>query len=247
MRGLRGVNGVVPVIPIPFDEREAIDEAALRRLIEFAVECEVGAICLPAYGSEFYKLSDEERAGVVRIAIDQADGRTLVIAQSNHGSSRVAADIARANVDAGADLISIAVPRLFALSDDDLLRFLREVLDAAEVPVLLQDFNPGGPTVSVEFVVRLREECRNLRYLKLEEPILAPKVAAIREATNDEVGVLEEWGGLYIMELIPVGICGVMPGLAMADLLNRIFDLRTQEKSADAFALFYFPRGNTLR
>src|SRR5438270_8131841 len=101
----RGVDGVVPVVPIPFDNKDGIDEEALRRLVDFAVSAQVGAICLPAYGSEFYKLSDRERARVVEIAVEQAHGRLLVIAQSNHGSSRVAREVARANVERGADMI----------------------------------------------------------------------------------------------------------------------------------------------
>ena len=54
----RGVSGVVPVIPIPFHDDERIDEDALRRLVEFAAAAGIGAVCLPAYGSEFYKLSE---------------------------------------------------------------------------------------------------------------------------------------------------------------------------------------------
>lgn len=233
-----GVTGVVPVIPMPFLADEQIDQTALRRLIDFAVSCGVGAICLPAYGSEFYKLNDIERTEVVQIATEQAAGRLLVIAQSNHGSSRVAQSIARANVSVGANLISVAIPRLFALSDDDLLRYLVPILNAVDVPCLVQDFNPGGPTVSPDFVVRLLSECPNLRYLKLEEPLCATKVTAIREATSDRVGVLEGWGGLYMMELIPIGICGLMPGLGMADILNRAFFLRQKGESEKAFNLY---------
>lgn len=232
------IEGVVPVVPMPFDANEVIDESALRRLVDFAADCGVSAICLPAYGSEFYKLSDEERARVVRVAVDQAAGRLLVIGQSNHGSAKVARSVAQANADAGADLISIAVPRLFPLSDDDLLRYLTVVLDGVSVPVLVQDFNPGGPTIGVDFVVRLLSECPNLRYLKLEEPLSASKVSAIRSATQDRVGILEGWGGLYMMELIPAGICGLMPGLGMADLLNRAFLLRKQNRSEQAFDLY---------
>lgn len=234
----RGVNGVVPVIPIPFAADEEIDETALRRLIGFAAQIGVGAICLPAYGSEFYKLSDAERTRVVKIAVEEAAGRLLVIAQSNHGSSKMALSIARANVLAGADLISIAIPRMFALSDDDLLRYLTHVLNGIEVPCLVQDFNPGGPTVSVDFVVRLRSESPSFRYLKLEEVLLLSKVRAIRDATQDAIGVLEGWGGIYMMELVPVGICGLMPGLGMADLLNHVFDLRKSCKPKEAFAFY---------
>jgi 4-hydroxy-tetrahydrodipicolinate synthase len=232
------VQGVVPVIPIPFGEDESIDEQALRREIDFAAACGVSAICLPAYGSEFYKLSEEERYRVVSIAVEQGAGRLLVIAQSNHVSSRVALSLARANVSAGADLISIAIPRVFALPNDDLLRFLETILNGVDVPFLIQDFNPGGVTMGTDFARSLWDRCPNFRYVKLEEVLLASKVMAIRHATDDRVGVLEGWGGLYLMELIPAGICGCMPGLGMADLLNYVFSLRKAGKSAEAVDLF---------
>src|SRR5208283_1251233 len=110
----RELSGAVPIIPIPFDDNENIDEEALRRLVEFAVSKGFSGICLPAYLSEFYKLSEPERIHVVKVAVSQAAGRLLVIAQSNHGSSRVALEMARAHVENGADLISVLVPRMFA-------------------------------------------------------------------------------------------------------------------------------------
>jgi 2-keto-3-deoxy-L-arabinonate dehydratase len=229
---------VIPVIPTPFHANEDIDEAALRRLIEFAVEIGVGAVCLPAYGSEFYKLTELERVRVVQIAVEQAAGRLLVMAQGNHISSRVVLSVAKANLDAGANLIAIAIPRQFALPNDDLLRYLVPILNGINVACLVQDFNPGGSTVGVDFVIRLRSECPNFRFLKLEDPLMAPKVRAIREATSDQIGVLEGWGGLYMMELIPAGICGVMPGLGLADILSRAFHLRKENKSAEAYELF---------
>jgi 2-keto-3-deoxy-L-arabinonate dehydratase len=232
------VTGAVPIIPTPFDANEEIDEDALRRMVEFAVASGLEAICLPAYGSEFYKLSDQEQARVVQIAVSQAAGRLRVIAQSNHGSSRIALSMARAHVESGADLISVALPRQFALTEDDLLRYLTPILNGVDVACLVQDFNPGGPMVSVNFVSRMQAECPDFQYLKLEEPLMAPKVRAIREATNDAIGILEGWGGLYVMELVPAGICGVMPGLATADILNAVFHLRKADKCSEAFELF---------
>lgn len=233
-----GVQGIVPVIPIPFTTEEEIDESALGRLVDFAVASGVRAVCLPAYGSEFYKLSEAERHRVVEIAVAQAAGRTLVIAQSNHDSAKLAAAFARRNAALGADLISVAIPRRFALPDDELLRFLTTVHEAVDVPCLVQDFNPGGPTVGIDFISRLRAKCPNFRYLKLEEPLLAKKVHAIRETVGDSVQILEGWGGLFMMELIPLGICGVMPGLGMADLLNYAFYRRRAGDNDAAFAVF---------
>ena len=90
-----------------------------------------------------------------------------------------------------------------------------------KTPVLIQDFNPGGVTIGPDFCRRLVELCPNFRYAKLEEPMMASKVLAVREATEDRVGVLEGWGGLYMMDLIGVGICGVMPGLAWPTSCSR--------------------------
>jgi len=58
--------------------------------------------------------------------------------------------------------------------------------------------------------------------------MLSSKVTAILEATDGEVGVLEGWGGMYMLDLMPAGICGVMPGLATSDLLARVFQLATK-------------------
>ncbi len=236
-RKRKPIGGVVPIIPVPFDAEESVDEDGLQRLVDFAVASELDAICLPAYGSEFYKLSEGERVRVVELAARQAAGRLRVVAQCNHGSSKVACSLARSNLEAGADAISIAIPRQFPLPDDDLLRFLAPVLNGSNAPFLVQDFNPGGPTLSTSFLVRLLAECPNLSYLKLEEPLSAPKVAAMVEATQGEVGILTGWGGLYLLELIPAGICGLMPGLGLADLLNRIFWLA---KDGDFDKAFYF-------
>jgi hypothetical protein len=87
-------------------------------------------------------------------------------------------------------------------------------------------------------VARLMAECPNFLYIKLEEALLARKVRAIREATMEKIGILEGWGGLYMMELIPVGICGIIPGLAVADGLDLVFKLRAGNKSAVAFRLY---------
>src|SRR5262245_47955522 len=93
------LNGVVAVVPVPFRDNEEIDEEALRRLVAFAADIRLSAICLPAYGSEFYKLSDEERLCVVKIAVEEAAGRLLVVAQSNHGSAKIAAFMAKKNAE----------------------------------------------------------------------------------------------------------------------------------------------------
>lgn len=231
--------GVVPIVPTPFTENEEIDENALRNLIDFAIAGGIKAVCLPAYASEFYKLTDEEKLQVVRVAVEHAAGRIKIVAQSNHPSLKVAIRLAQANVAAGADVVSLAVPRIFSLPESSLKQYLSEFLQSIpNTPVLIQDFNPGGASISVEFIKELMDENPNFKYLKLEEPLCAPKFESIIKATKGKVGLFEGWGGLYMLELVPIGIQGVMPGLAVADILQRVFELRRNGEDGKAFDLF---------
>jgi 2-keto-3-deoxy-L-arabinonate dehydratase len=232
------IHGIVPVIPTPFDERDELDIESIHPLIDFAASTGVTAVCLPAYGSEFYKLSEAERMALIGAAIDAARGRVKIIAQSNHPSAKLAAEIARRNAGLGADAISFALPRMFSLAESDLLRYAEKVARSVTVPVLVQDFNPGGPSVGASFAQKLKQAAPNFRFLKLEEPLMGPKVQAIREATRDGVGVLEGWGGMYLLELLPAGICGVMPGLAMCDLFQLLVSRAAVGDAPGATALF---------
>ncbi len=232
------LEGMVPVIPIPFRPDESIDRDGLAALCDFAAGQRVAAACLPAFGSEFYKLASEERLDAVRIAVEAAAGRIPIVGQSNHGAARLAAELAQANAKAGAAVVSVALPRSFPYTEADLLDFATAVGRAVDVPLLVQDWNPAGPAVGADFCGRLHEACPNFRYVKLEEPKMGPKVRAIRARCAGAVGVLEGWGGEYMLELIPAGIVGVMPGLGLIDVLQRVWDLGRAQRTREAYELF---------
>lgn len=240
------LTGVVPIIPTPFREDESIDFDALASEIQFAAQCELSACCLPAFGSEFYKMTEAERKQVIETAIQAADGNIAIVAQSNHPSAKQAAALAKMHTDLGADLISFALPRMFALTAADQLNYAKTICRATTLPVLIQDFNPGGPTVGGDFARQLVDACPNFRYLKLEEPLMSAKVEAIRQATDDRIGVLEGWGGMYLLDLIPSGICGLMPVLGYADVLQKVWTLGHAGEFEKAMNLFQYVLPQTV-
>ncbi|MEX1230299.1 MAG: dihydrodipicolinate synthase family protein [Planctomycetaceae bacterium] len=240
------LSGVVPIIPTPFREDESIDFDALASSIEFAAKCGLSACCLPAFGSEFYKMLESERKQVIETAIKAANGNIAVVAQSNHPSAKNAAALAQMHTDMGADLISFAMPRQFALTQPDQLDYAKQICRATTLPVLIQDFNPGGPTVGGDFARQLADECPNFRYLKLEEPLMSVKVESIRQATGDRIGVLEGWGGMYLLDLIPSGICGLMPVLGYADVLQKVWTLGKAGDFENAMNLFQYVLPQTV-
>jgi 2-keto-3-deoxy-L-arabinonate dehydratase len=238
--GSRGfqLQGIVPIIPTPFEENQEVDWESLKALVDFACASGACAMCLPAYASEFYKLSEDERRRAIAEAVKQASGRIPVIGQVNAFSAKQAAETALEAQRTGADAISVSVPRLFPLGERDILRYFDRILSAIDVPLIIQDFNPGGSTVSLDFISSLHRAHPHFRYVKLEEPMMASKVEAVVQKTSGEVGVLEGWGGMYMLELIPAGICGVMPSLGAADVLARVFRLGKQGRMDEAYEAF---------
>ncbi len=238
MSGGAYINGVVPVIPIPFADDESIHEAALRRCVDFVARRQMAALCLPAYGSEFYKLSEAERELVIGVAIEANLNRIPVIAQANHGSCKIAAGLARRYAALGADVISFAIPRQFGATDTDLLRFCGTIADAVSIPVLIQDFAPGKATIDANFIDQLHKQHPNFLYAKLEEPLVVDKLMRIQDKVGGKVGILEGWGGYYMLEAIPVGIVGIMPGVAYCDILDRVFKARKSGDDRRAYDLY---------
>ena len=123
------LRGVIPIIPTPSRADESVDLAGLARCVRFAIDCGACAICLPAYASEFYKLTETERLQVITTALEASEGRLPVIAQSNHPSARVAAELGRRYEQMGAGVISFALPRQFAVPAQDLLDYCRTICD----------------------------------------------------------------------------------------------------------------------
>ncbi|MCX6619520.1 MAG: dihydrodipicolinate synthase family protein [Acidobacteria bacterium] len=232
------IDGVIPVIPTPFDPDEQVDWDALCRLVDFACVSGASALCLPAYASEFYKLNDEERQRAIAEAVDQVAGRVPVIGQVNAASARAAAETAHRIATLGADAVGITIPRIFPTGEDAVEKYLETVLSAVALPAIIQDFNPGGPTISTALIARLNRRFPHFRYVKLEEAMMAPKIAGIIQETEGRVGVLEGWGGMYMIELHAAGICGVVPGLGVSDLLGVVYRHLKSGAKPEAYRVF---------
>lgn len=232
------IDGIAPIIPTPFNGDEEIDWTVFRRLLDFAAYADVQAVCLPAYASEFYKLSEAERREAVVVAVEHVGSRVPVIAQVNYTSTLQAVRSTREAQNDGAAAICCAVPRMFSLDEGALLKHFSRILQSIDIPFIIQDFNPGGSSVSAAFVSELHRAHPHFRYVKLEEPLMGEKVEAISQETSGGVGVLEGWGGMYMLELIPCGICGVMPGLAVSDLLGSVFRLAKNGDRDRAYEIF---------
>ncbi len=134
-------SGSIPALVTPFGQDDAIDEAALRSLVDWQIE--EGSSALVACGTtgEAATLDREEHFRVVAICVEQAAGRVPVIAGAGSNDTRVAAANLVAAKEAGADAALMVPPYYNRPSQEGIVRHFealaRGMAGGAALPIVL--------------------------------------------------------------------------------------------------------------
>jgi 4-hydroxy-tetrahydrodipicolinate synthase len=123
-------------------------------------------------------------------------------------------------------------------SEQQLYHYASIICSSTSLPVILQDYNPGGSLIGFDFVMRLSHEFENFRFIKYEVPGIGPLVSGILEATQGKVKVFSGWGATYMLEQVPAGIAGIMPGIPLADYFMKLWNYATAGNMPEAMAMY---------
>ena len=162
------IHGSIVAIVTPMTETGEIDEAALRRMVDWHVEQGTHGIVAVGTTGESPTLDHDEHMRVVEIVIEQADGRLPVIAGTGSNATAEAISLTRHAAEAGADAALVVVPYYNKPTQAGLFAHFRAVAEAApELPVLI--YNVPGRTVTDianDTIVRLAREVPNIVGIK---------------------------------------------------------------------------------
>jgi 4-hydroxy-tetrahydrodipicolinate synthase len=135
--------------PLTPDER--LDEASLRRLVDFLVGAGVHGIWAMGTTGEFAALPESERARGVAATVEQVAGRVPVIANIGDSSTGLALRHARHAVEAGADALALTPPHYYPHTMDEMLTHFRAMKQAyPDLPLLIYNI---PQTVKVKMTV----------------------------------------------------------------------------------------------
>ena len=237
------ITGIYNILATPFTAELAVDEASLRRLVEFQLE--MGAYGLTILGvlGEAAKMTVDERTRVMEIVLEVVAGRVPVIVGTSHPDTAQRIALSKAAVAAGALGVMIAPPPMPGCTDDDIIALYAEVAAAMDAPIVVQDFPPvNNVTMPAEMLARLAEQIPNARTLKLEDPPLMEKISAIR-AHTDQFAILGGLGGMFLLEELGRGAAGTMTGFAFTEILVAVYQAWQAGDRAQAVSIFdrYLP------
>ncbi len=141
-------KGAFPASVTPFTEDGAIDEAALRQLIDlFIAEGVHGLIAVGSTG-EWFSLSDEERIRVFEIFHEQAAGRVTVVAGTSSIGTRETVALTRAAKDIGLDGCMVLPPPYAMPARAEVIAHFHEVADVG-LPLMLYN-NPPRTGINID-------------------------------------------------------------------------------------------------
>jgi 4-hydroxy-tetrahydrodipicolinate synthase len=140
--------GVIPAMATPFRDDYSLDEARVRELIEWYLECGVHGISVAGSQGEFFALDDEERLRLIRIAVETIRGRVPLYAGTGGVTTRDAIRLTRAAEELGADLALVITPYFVQPSQDELVQHYQAIARATRLPLMLYN-NPPRTSVNV--------------------------------------------------------------------------------------------------
>jgi 5-dehydro-4-deoxyglucarate dehydratase len=114
----------------------AFDESAYREHIEWLLGFEPAGLFAAGAAGEFFSLTLEEFARVVRAAVEQTHGRVPVVAGCGYGTA-MATQFARAAEDAGADGLLLMPPYLLTPEPEGLVEHAAAVCAATRLGVIV--------------------------------------------------------------------------------------------------------------
>jgi len=161
--------GLTVALVTPFKDG-AVDEPALRRLVDWHVE--MGTDCVSPVGTtgESPTLSHDEHERVIAVVCEQAARRIKVVAGTGSNSTREAIRLTKFAKKAGADAALMVAPYYNKPTQEGFFQHFRAVAQEVDLPIVLYNI-PGrtAKNMEPETIARIGE---------------LPSVVAVKESTG---------------------------------------------------------------
>lgn len=210
------LEGIVTALVTPLTPSGDVDAESLRNLVDVQIAAGVDAVFPLGTTGEVSYLATAQRAEVVEVVVDAADGRVPVIAGAVEMSSARVIDEAKAAIGAGADYI-VATPPLYGdATDAELITHFSRIADAIDAPLIAYDIpfktnRKIGPAVverlaALQVIAGLKDSSGNFRQFREVVTELADSNVALLTGTEHMVDAA-----------LLMGASGAVLGLANVD------------------------------
>lgn len=207
-------EGVFPAVTTKFTVDDQLDFETFDKGLEAQLDAGIDGIVLGGSLGEASTLTYEEKITLVRHTVKQVDNRVPVIFNIAEQATKIAMDIAKKVMDAGADGLMLLPPMRYKADDKETVTYFSDIAKSVPLPIMIYN-NPidYGIKVTLEMFDHLAE------YDNIE---------AVKESTRDISNItrmFNQFGSRYsiltgvdtlAMESLCLGANGWLAGLVNA-------------------------------
>lgn len=152
------IKGIIPPIITPMNEDESFNEKEFRNQIERQITGGVHGLFCYGTNGECYALSAAEKEEILKVCVDQVNGRVPVYAGTGCITTKETVEMSKKAEALGADVLSVITPYFAAVSQEELYEHYAAVAEAVKLPIVLYNIPARtGCSIAPETVARLAD------------------------------------------------------------------------------------------
>jgi len=158
---MHSLTGIFPALLTPFDAKGAVDEKALRALVDRNIKAGVQGFYVCGSTGEAFLLSHEERKRVLEIVVSEVAGRVSIICHAGAIGTDLSVDLGKHAVSQGVDAVSSLPPFYYKFSAREIIDYYLDL--ARETGARIIPYNIpslSGVALTEEIITELRRDPR---------------------------------------------------------------------------------------
>jgi 4-hydroxy-tetrahydrodipicolinate synthase len=235
------ITGILTPHMVPLEANGRINEAELRRYVDWLIQQGVHGLYPNGSTGEFVRFTPDERREIVKIVCEQAAGRVPVLAGAAEANARETVAACEAYAGFGARAVAIVSPFYYRLSSESVYAYFREIALNSPIDVTLYNIPMFASPIDVTTIRRLAELERvvGIKDSSGDLAFMMRMIAAIRPYRPD-FSFLTGWEAV----LVPMLMIGADGGThatsgVVPELTRRMFDLARSRQLDEAMKLQY--------
>ena len=158
MADLKGLHGAGTALVTPFTTDDHIDEAAIKRLVDFQIDGGIDFLVPCGTTGESATLTIDEHLRVVELVVKQTAGRVPVVGGAGSNDTAYVVTLAKEVAKSGADVLLSVTPYYNKPSQDGLVEHYKKVAAAVDLPIIVYNV-PGRTNCNIlpDTMVKLAE------------------------------------------------------------------------------------------
>lgn len=211
---MKKFSGVGVALVTPFDEQGRVDEASLRKLVDYVTNGGIDYLVALGTTSEAATMTAEEKEFVCRVIAEQNNGRLpIVVGVGGNNTSLVVKELSTLPYLEYGDAILSVTPYYNKPSQQGLYVHFKEIAEHSPLPVILYNV-PGrtGVNMAATTTLRLTREYENIIAIKEASGNLEQATAIIKDMPENFLLLSGDDG--ITLPLLAIGASGVISVVA---------------------------------